>query len=223
MNWKPVQQRLGVVADGIAGPVTLAALFQALAGWPMGDRAAIMGRAAAKHFPAYAIDNPLRLAHWFSQWGHESGGFRLMEEGLSYSVNGLMRTWPSRFPNAAAAQPYARNPRALANFVYANRMGNGPPESGDGYRYRGRGPQITGKSNYAAAAARTGLPLLAEPDIAADPANFVHLACDYWSHHCLNVLADFDDPRAITRKVNGGVIGLEDRKAKLAKAKELLL
>lgn len=221
MNWKPIQQRLGVVPDGVAGPVTYAALFQALAGWPMGERAVVMGRSAARHFPAYAIDTPLRLAHWFAQWGHESGGFRLMEEGLSYSAAGLMRTWPSRFPDIAHATPFARNPRALANRVYGGRMGNVHPD--DGWRFRGRGPQITGRSNYAAAAARTGLPLLDEPDLAADPAHFVHLACDYWGHHCLNALADRDDLRSITKRVNGGVIGLEDRKAKLEKAKGLLL
>lgn len=221
MNWKPIQRRLGVTPDGVAGPITMAALFQRMAGWPMGEVARVMGASAAKHFPAYAINTPERLAHWFSQWGHESGGFRKFEENLSYTAERMAKVWPGRFRTVEAARPYARNPEALANLVYGGRMGNTQP--GDGWRFRGRGPGLTGRTNYTACAARTGLDLVGNPGLAADPAHFVHIACDFWQQCCLNALADNDDLRGITKRINGGLIGLEDRKDKLAKAREILL
>jgi putative chitinase len=213
-----LQTRLGVVADGIAGPVTYAALF----GY-MGARtfASVLGETAAEHFPTYRIETPLRLAHWFAQFAHESAGFLKFEENLRYTAGRLCLVWPKRFPSLAAAAPFANNPEALANNVYGNRLGNDHP--GDGWKYRGRGPQLTGKANYAATASRTGLDLVNNPDLAADPANFVLIACDFWAQTNCNGSADLDDLRGITLKINGGYVGIEERARLLDRAKAVLL
>ncbi len=217
---KRLQNRLGVMPDGQLGPVTYAALFTIMAGKPIVNAAAF-GRGAAKHFPAYEITTPLRLAHFMAQIHVESAGFSRLVEALGYSAKRLMAVWPSRFPTLASAQPYANNPKALASKVYDGRMGNAV---GDGWRYIGRSlKMITGKENYAKCAARTGLDLVNNPDLAADPEHSVHIACDYWGAHCLNAVADRDDIETITRKINGGLIGFADRKAQLVRAKSLIL
>lgn len=218
---KRLQSRLGVVPDGNLGPASYAALFSRMAGRAI-PNAAALGRGAAKHFPAYEIATPLRLAHFMAQTHVESCGFTRLVEGLNYSAKRLTEVWPGRFPNIAAAAGFANNPEALANKTYGGRMGNTQP--GDGWRFIGRSiKQITGRENYGKCAARTGLDLINHPEIAADPENSVHIACDYWGSHCLNPLADADDIVAITKAINGGLNGLADRKAQLVRAKGLIL
>lgn len=212
------QVRLGVVADGIAGPATYAALFAHM-GAPR-PYAVILGASAAEHFPAYRIEG-LRLAHWLAQFGHESQSFSKFEENLRYTAGRLCAVWPSRFPTLAAAQPFANNPEALANKVYGNRLGNNHP--GDGWRYRGRGPGLTGRANYAACEIRTGIHLVDFPDLAADPRYFVPIACDFWAQARCNESADLDDLPGITLKINGGRIGLAERAKLLERAKLVLL
>lgn len=208
----------GLAEDGDVGPMTLAALFRYMGA---GKYASILGATASRDFAAHEVNTSLRIAHWFAQFAHESAHFQRYEEGLSYSAERLMEVWPRRFPNLAAAKPYARNPEALANKVYGGRMGNN--SAGDGYRYRGRGPQITGRENYRLAERGTGLPLLANPDLAALPENFTLLACDYWDRNSCNRLADRDDLVGITEVVNGGRIGISDRKVLLLKALRVLV
>lgn len=172
----------------------------------------------------YGITTPLRMAHFFAQIAHESGGFRIVEENLNYSATRLQQVWPNRFPDAATAQRYARNPQALANNVYANRMGNGPSSSGDGWKYRGRGlAQLTGKDGYAQVARITGLPLVERPELAAEPAAMLECAAGFWKWKGLAALADRDDVAAVTRRWNGGTIGLADRIVRLKKAKLLFI
>ncbi len=215
-----LQARLGVGVDGRLGPISYAALFNKMAGKTI-PNAAAFGRGAAKHFPAYEITTPLRLAHFMAQVHVESAGFTRLVEALGYSAKRLTQVWPSRFPTLASAQPYANNPKALAEKVYSGRMGNG---LGDGWRFIGRSlKMITGRENYTKCAARTGLDLVNNPELAADPEHSIHIACDYWGAHCLNALADRDDAEGITRKINGGLIGFADRKAQLVRAKALVL
>lgn len=216
------QKRLNTVGyqlsvDGVAGPRTYGALFAFMGARP--DLATTLGKSAAKHFPAYRIESSLRVAHWMAQFGHESSGFTRFEENLNYTAQRLCAVWPSRFPTLAHARPYANNPEALANKVYGGRMGNGPDE---GWLFRGRGPMLTGKENYALCSARTGLDLIDDPDLAAKPEHFVHIACDFWGQACCNPLADADNLEAITVKINGGRIGIAERRAMLAKAKRIL-
>lgn len=222
MSVRDWQRRMNAVGyqlaeDGGAGPQTYSAIFAYMGAR---DSSPILGRTAAEHFADYRIDGPLRLAHWLAQFGHESRGFTDFEENLSYSAERLVAVWPTRFPNVASAQPYARNPEKLANKVYGGRLGNTSP--GDGWKYRGRGPQLTGKENYAVCGTRTGLDLVGNPDMASNPAHFVHIACDFWAQHSCNALADADDLKAVTRAINGGTIGLAERAALLDKAKRIL-
>lgn len=166
------------------------------------------------------IDTARRLSHWLGQLVVESAGLSRMVENLSYSAERLCAVWPRRFPSIEAARPYARNPEALAAKVYGNRMGNTQP--GDGYRFRGRGfTQITGRENFARYGQMIGVDLIGHPDLAADPVTAARLAAAYWWAHGLNALADADDIEAITRAINGGVTGLNERKAAVAKAKRL--
>jgi len=169
---------------------------------------------------AAGLTTPGRLCHFMAQIAHESGGLTRLEEGLSYSADRLTQVWPKRFPTLAAATPYARNPVALANKVYGGRMGNTQP--GDGYRFRGRGLiQLTGKDNYTLAAKYSGFPLVEDPGLAANPSNAARIALGFWKSAGLNDEADRDDIEAITRVINGGLHGLDDRKAWLAKARKV--
>jgi putative chitinase len=148
--------------------------------------------------------------------GHESGGLTIVQENLNYSASRLMAVWPSRFPTLASAQPYAGNPQKLANKVYGGRMGNTGPN--DGWTYRGRGfIQITGKDGYASVGALAGLDLVGHPELAADPAKAGAVVAAFSSWKKLNVPADAGDFVAHTRKINGGTIGLDDRKVWLNK------
>ena len=132
-------------------------------------------------------------------------------------------TTARRFPTLASAEPFANNPEKLANKVYANRMGNGPPESGDGYRYRGRGYiQITGKDGYRQTGLRAGLDLVANPEKAIETANALRVACAFWKWKDLNPLCDQRKFEEVTRRINGGLIGLDDRLEWLKKVRSAL-
>ena len=214
--------------DGIAGPATWTALFRHMGAGPV--IAKQLGPAAARWLPRYGIDRPLRIAHWLGQMAHESAGFSRLIESLYYSSAERIRAvWPRRFPTAADALPYIHQPERLANLVYANRLGNGPPESCDGWRYRGRGLiQLTGRANYRATGLRLGLPLESEPELAGQPEAAVWIAAEWWQRHRCNEWADRDDARAISGMINRGnpaavAHGLPDRIARTNRAKEVLL
>ncbi|MCZ8310959.1 MAG: glycoside hydrolase family 19 protein [Magnetospirillum sp.] len=156
----------------------------------------------------------LRLAHFVAQLGHESGGFSRVEENLNYTAVRIREVWGERFATNAMAEPYARNPIALANLVYASRNGNGPVASGDGWTYRGRGLiQLTGRRNYRAAGAALGIPLEADPEQARSPWNAGLIAGWFWQQAKCNAHADKGEAglAAVTRAINGGQTGLQDR------------
>jgi putative chitinase len=168
---------------------------------------------------AYDITTPKRVAGFLSQIGHESGGLAMLEENLNYKAETLMRVWPKRFPTLEFAQQYARNPQKIANSVYANRMGNGDEASGEGWKYRGRGlKQLTGKDNYTAFSKAIGTDFVASPDLLLEPVNAALSAGWFWSANNLNALADNGDVPGMTKRINGGTIGLEQRQALYAKA-----
>jgi len=173
-------------------------------------------------FDRFEINTPARQAFFIGQCSHESGHFKFLEENLNYKVESLVHTWPQRF-TPVLAQECAHKPEKIANIVYANRMGNGNPESGDGYKYRGRGLiQLTGKSNYIACGQALGVDLESTPDYLSTPAGAALSAGWFWSAHGLNKLADANDLEQMTRVINGGTIGLEDRFALMQKALEVL-
>jgi putative chitinase len=164
--------------------------------------------------PTYKIDTPERIASFLAQCGHESGGFTVLQENLNYSADGLNKIFKKYFPTLDSAQPYARKPEMIANRVYGNRMGNGDEASGEGYRYRGRGPiQLTGKDNYTACSdfLFQDDTLLQNPDMLLDPEYALHSACWFWWKNDLNNYADSADLVTMTKRINGGTIGLEDR------------
>jgi putative chitinase len=164
--------------------------------------------------PQYDIDTPHRVAAFMAQCGHESGGFTVMQENLNYSAKGLVGTFKKYFPTEAHAKPYERKPEMIANRVYANRMGNGDEASGDGWYFRGRGIiQITGKNNYTkcSQALFENDTLVEQPDLLLDSEYAIHSAGWFWSAARLNELADSGDIKTMTRRINGGFIGLEDR------------
>ncbi|WP_039659659.1 MULTISPECIES: glycoside hydrolase family 19 protein [Pantoea] len=177
---------------------------------------------------AFQISTPLRQAHFLAQTGHESAGFMKVEEGLNYSENALTAMFGKRI-TAEQARAYGRNAMHVANqkmiasIIYANRNGNGDVDSGDGYRYRGRGLiQITGKANYAALVKQLGADVVANPDLLLGYRFAAMSAAAWWKNHGLNELADSDDVLRITRIINGGTNGLDDRKSRLSKSKGIL-
>ncbi|AVM76186.1 glycoside hydrolase family 19 protein [Magnetospirillum gryphiswaldense] len=166
----------------------------------------------------WVIDTPLRQAAFLAQIAHESGQFRVLAENLNYSAEALLRVFPRHF-DAGQAATYARQPQRIGSRVYANRMGNGDEASGDGWRYRGRGLiQVTGKANYAACGTALGLDLIAQPDLLEQPGPAAHSAGWFWHRNSLNRPADARDIETITRRINGGLTGLDDRKACYARA-----
>ena len=172
--------------------------------------------------PKYDIVTPKRLAAFLAQTVHESAGFTAVRENLNYSAQGLMKTWPARF-NQTNAATYARQPEKIANKVYANRMGNGDEASGDGWRYRGRGLiQTTGKANYTKLAQYIKKSLEETIEYCETVEGAVESACFYWASNDLNDIADIGDMAALTRRINGGVIGLADRLDKYKKTLEAL-
>tara|TARA_B100000508_G_scaffold104029_1_gene82334 strand:- start:1356 stop:2066 length:711 start_codon:yes stop_codon:yes gene_type:complete len=192
------QRKIGVNADGAFGKVTL--------------------NAAARY---YEMSNE-RAAHFFAQCGHESGGFRLFSENLNYSKSGLRRVFRKYFPTDALAAQYARKPEMIANRVYGNRMGNGNEQSGEGWKYRGRGAiQLTGKNNYTGFSRYMKDPkILSDPDIVATQYSF-ESAMYYFNENNLWAIADrgINDStiRTITKRINGGYNGLADRISKTHK------
>jgi putative chitinase len=173
----------------------------------------------AGHLRAFGVyENARRLEHFLAQTLHETGGLRVLMENLNYSAKRLMQVWPSRFKTLAQAKGYEHNPRALANNVYANRMGNVDPN--DGWRFVGRGLlQLTGRENYARAGAALGVNFLDEPTLVLAPEHALRVAGYEWRLRRCNEAADSDDLEKVTRLVNGGVIGLEDRRAWLEKVR----
>jgi putative chitinase len=173
--------------------------------------------------PKWGIDTPLREAHFVAQLAHECAQFTRLEENLNYGAARILTVWPSRFPLPGDAIPYAHNPEKLANRVYSNRLGNGVEESGDGWRYRGRGPiQITGRANYKAAGDAIGLDLVETPEAVLRPVVGCDVAGWFWQSKKLNSLADVDNIRHITMRINGGSHGMEERRGWLNRAKSIL-
>jgi len=184
------------------------------------DVAAAIAAALEANRVTYGVTTAARVAHFLGQVCHESGGFTRFTENLNYSAERLCAVWPSRFPNVDAATPFARNPEALAEKVYSGRMGNVNP--GDGAKYKGRGLiQLTGRANYTEAAKYTGLDLVNDPAQAADPAKSAIIALGYWKSRGLNEEADQDDIATITRKINGGLVGLSERRELVERAKRV--
>jgi putative chitinase len=166
----------------------------------------------------FAIDSPFRIAGFLSQTAHESGGFKFVKENLNYSAASLMRVWPSRFPTLEIAQAYAMNPEKIANKTYSSRMGNGDEASGDGWKYIGRGLiQLTGKNNYVAYSMACDNEALTKPEIVEQPKYAAESAGWFWDVNKLNTLADAQDVVGMTKRINGGTHGLDDRQMKYSK------
>jgi putative chitinase len=165
--------------------------------------------------PDYNINTPPRVAAFVAQCAHESAGFKFLKENLNYRAATLRKIFPKYFPDDDIANHYASLPNkqeAIANRVYGGRMGNGPEESGDGYRYCGRGLiQLTGKQNYQNFADSIETPVEELPEYLATFEGAVQSACWFWETNNLNQWADKGDIPSLTRRINGGTIGLEDR------------
>ena len=172
-------------------------------------------------FARYGInENGLRVAHFMAQVLHESGGLCIIEENLNYTAKRMMQIWPKRFPTIEIAKPYEKNPQALANKVYGGRMGNTGPD--DGWLYIGRGLlQITGRESYDRYGSRLGCNLVGEPSLASDPQWSLKIAAEEWTDKNCNTFADQDDITTITKRINGGLIGFEERQKWLAKTKQV--
>jgi putative chitinase len=230
---KEWQAKNGLVADGIVGPATWAKIMgesTPVPAAPVQPVAPVGGLKLDKlrgHIPdaviamipdtaaKFQINTPLRLAHFLAQCGHESGGFRATQENLNYSAKGLNGIFKKYFPTEASAAAYARNPQKIANKVYGGRMGNGLEASGDGYKFRGRGYiQLTGKDNYTAFGKAIGEDICANPDKVASTYALLSAAW-FFSKNGLHKMADGGATdqvvTSITKRVNGGTIGLADR------------
>jgi putative chitinase len=169
----------------------------------------------------YEINTPERQAAFIGQCAHESGGFKTLQENLNYSAKGLHATWPSRFASEADAQPFHRNPEKIANKVYSGRMGN--TDEGDGWKYRGRGLiQLTGKDNYRLASDALDVDFVANPELVLSKEYAALTAAWYWNKRGLNKEADAKDFTGMTKKINGGTIGLADRVAHINTALNVL-
>ena len=162
--------------------------------------------------PEYGIDTPQRVAAFIAQCAHESNGFRALKENLNYKAESLMKIFHKYFPTAELANQYAHNQEAIANRVYANRMGNGDEASGDGFRYCGRGLiQLTGHDNYQAFADSIDTDIEQLPEYLGTFEGALQSACWFWETNNLNSFADNNDILGMTKRINGGTIGLEDR------------
>lgn len=171
--------------------------------------------------PLYGVTTALRVSHLMAQLAHESQGFTRLEENLNYtSDTRIALVWPRL---ASRAHELVRNPHALANAAYANRIGNGDEAAGDGWRFRGRGIiQLTGRDNYRKHGDEIGVDLIAEPQRAAEPAIAAQLALAFWRLRGCNACADNDDVEGVTRLINGPALrGLDRRRALTARAKEI--
>jgi putative chitinase len=178
----------------------------------------------------FKIDTPQRVAAFLAQTSHESGGYTMLSENLNYRAATLAACWPNRFavlgPDkkpikengklvpTAVANSIAGKPELIANLVYSSRMGNGPAESGEGWKFRGRGlKQLTGKDNYARCGHDLGIDLVANPDLLLEPLYAARSAGWFWQANSLSTFADAGDIKGMTKKINGGYIGLEARQA----------
>jgi len=230
---KAWQSAHGLTADGIVGDGTWGKLFgvttpvAAAPTTPIANSGNLKLANLKGHIPdaviamipdtaaKFAINTPLRLAHFLAQCGHESGGFRATQENLNYSAKGLMGIFKKYFPNAALAAQYERKPAKIAARVYGGRMGNGNEASGEGYKFRGRGYiQLTGKENYTAFGKSIGEDILSNPDVVSSKYALLSAAW-FFSKNGLHKMADSGASDAvvtqITKRVNGGTIGLPDR------------
>jgi putative chitinase len=188
---------------------------------------AVLNEAAER----FEINTTARLAAFLAQTAHESAELNRLTENLNYSAPGLVATWPKRFASVQLAQEYARNPEKIANFVYADRMGNGASATGDGWRYRGRGIiQLTGRGNYRSVGQALALDLETNPDLLVQPSAAALAAAFFWKSRGLNELADDrnedddeEDFVSITVAINGGRAGLTERKKYWEQAKAVLL
>ena len=231
---KEFQAKHGLPADGIVGPKTWEMIMgqsgvsiAPVAPAPIVPVGGLKLDKLKGHIPdaviamipdtaaKFQINTPLRLAHFLAQCGHESGGFRATQENLNYSAKGLNGIFKKYFPTEAAAAAYARNPEKIANKVYGGRMGNGPESSGEGYKFRGRGYiQLTGKENYTAFGKAIGEDIPSNPDKVASQYALLSAAW-FFSKNGLHKMADGGATDAvvtsITKRVNGGTIGLADR------------
>jgi putative chitinase len=196
-------------------------------------------RAVALACQEFGIDTPQRIAGFLSQCAHESGGFERLQENLNYSAEGMAGIWPKRFavmgpdgkpvkkdgknqPNKFALALH-RKPEMIANVVYSGRMGNGPIESGEGWKYRGRGlKQLTGKSNHIECSEGLGVNLVENPDLLLEPTYAARSAAWFWSKNKCNTFADVGDIEGLTKRINGGLIGIADRKARYQAAERSL-
>ena len=175
-----------------------------------------------KILPKYGINTTARIAGFLSQVGHESGGFTTLEENLNYSAAGLTKTFGKYFKNRDV-NAYAKKPEAIANLVYGSRLGNGDEASGDGYRFRGRGLiQLTGRENYTKFGASISKTAEEVIEYIKTPAGAIESACWYWATRSLNKIADAADVEAMSKAVNGGTIGLTERKALYARITSIL-
>jgi putative chitinase len=178
----------------------------------------------------FKIDTPQRVAAFLAQTSHESGGYTMLSENLNYKAATLAACWPNRFAvlgadkkpirengklvPTAVANSIAGKPELIANLVYSGRMGNGPAESGEGWLYRGRGlKQLTGKFNYEKCGAELGIDLVGNPDLLLEPLYAARSAGWFWKANNLSAFADVGDIKGMTKKINGGYIGLEARQA----------
>jgi putative chitinase len=175
-------------------------------------------------FERFGIVTPAQQASFIGQCGHECGNFKVLEENLNYRAETLMKLWAKRFPTLEIANQYAKNPKKIANMVYSSRMGNRDEASGDGYRFRGRGCiQLTGHANYFHAGKACGEDFVMNPDLVATPMYAALTAGFFWNTHKLNQYADARDYVTMTKKINGGIIGLADRQKHIAHALEVLI
>jgi len=168
--------------------------------------------AISEILPEYEITTPQRVAAFLAQCAHESGGFVFLKENLNYKAASLRRVFPKYFPDDAIAAQYAGKGEMIANRVYANRMGNGDEASGDGFKYCGRGLiQLTGKNNYTFFAGSLDIPVEEASEYLQTFEGAVQSACFFWDQNKLNQWADAGDILTLTKRINGGTIGLEDR------------
>ncbi len=174
-------------------------------------------------FEKYEINTLNRAAGFLAQCSHESNNFRILEENLNYSADALIKVFPKYFKSLDEAKLYARNPEKIANKVYANRMGNGDEASGDGFKYRGRGfIQLTGKNNYQMFAETLKLSLDETINYCTTKNGAIESALFYWMRNDINKICDKDDIKAMTKAINGGFNGLEDRATKYMQYKKIL-
>jgi putative chitinase len=169
--------------------------------------------------PVYEINTPERVAAWLAQCAHESGYFKFLKENLNYRAESLLKTFPKYFKTLDEARQYEKQPEKIANRVYANRMGNGDEASGDGFRHLGRGLiQLTGKNNYTLFAASIDTPVEEIPEYLQTFEGAVQSACWFWEQNNINQWADKRDILTMSKRINGGTIGMEDRIMKYNKA-----